>query len=98
MSMGRRLFCYARRGLLLGLCLVPVLFVFVGFADDIDTGRALRVTLTRYRQFCEGGLAAYPHWLMYTMFATVPCLVFLAAATSLRNLLTPKPTGPGPDR
>lgn len=86
-SLGRRLFCYARRGLLLGLCVVPVLFVFVGFADDIDTGRALRVTHTRYRQFCEGGLAAYPNWLMYAMFATVPCMVFFAAGRSFWSVI-----------
>jgi hypothetical protein len=60
-----------------------MIFVFVGFADDIDTGRALGVTLARYRRFCAGGLAAYPQWLMYSMFATVPCLVFVAAASSL---------------
>ena len=86
-SLSRRLFCYARRGLLLGLCVVPAMFVFIGFADDIDTGQALRVTHTRYRQFCEGGPGVYPNWLMYAMFATVPCMVFFAAGRSLWNVI-----------
>jgi hypothetical protein len=85
----RRIFSYGRRVLLLGLCAVPALFVFVGFTDDIETGRA------RHRQFCEGGLAAYPQWLMYAMFATVPCLVFFAAARSMLSgaalIFTTKP-------
>lgn len=82
-GIARRVFLLVRRMLLLGLCAVPVIFVFVGFADDIDTGRALKVTLARYRRFCDSGLAAYPQWLMYSMFATMPCLVFVAAASSL---------------
>jgi hypothetical protein len=82
-GIARGVFLRVRRMLLLGLCAVPVIFVFVGFADDIDTGRALEVTLARHRRFCQGGLAAYPQWLMYSMFATVPCLAFAAAANSL---------------
>lgn len=87
-SVSQRVMVLLKRIVLLAFCFLPVAYVFSGFGEYAATEKSLRKEAADFHRLCNQGVGVYPIWFMYSLFATVPCLVFAAALRSfLASLL-----------